>query len=104
VIKTTVPCPATNRTIQPVPATILFRLVINQNKVEDSAMTNIRTITVTYHINEDTGKLVNVTQHDGSPGKNCAPQGAITDCQGLVVSQNSPSSICHLINGVWYCF
>ena len=51
-----------------------------------------------------TGKLVNVTQYDGSPGKNCTPQGAITDCQGLVVSQNSPSSICHFINGVWICF
>jgi hypothetical protein len=67
-------------------------------------MSNIKTITVTFHINEDTGKIVNATRYDGSPGYNRTPQGAITDCQALVVSQNSPSSICYLINGVWYCF
>jgi hypothetical protein len=67
-------------------------------------MPNIKTITVTYHINEDTGKLVNATRYDGSPGNNRAPQGGITDCQGFVVAQSSPSCIYHQIGGVWYCF
>ena len=93
-----------HRTIQPVLAIILSRLAINQNKAEDSAMPNIKTITVTYHIDEDTGKVVNATRHDGRPGDYKAPLGAITDCQAFVVSQNSPSCIYIQIGGVWYAF
>jgi len=89
--------------MQPV-ANILSRLNIKQNTVEDSAMPNIKTITVTFHINEDTGSVVNATRHDGSPGEYKAPQGAITDCQAFVVSQNSPSCIYIKIGGVWYLF
>jgi hypothetical protein len=83
---------------------MVSRLNIRQDKVEEPAMPNIKTITVTYHINEDTGKIVNATRQDGSPGNNRTPQGAITDCQALVVSQSSPSCVYHLINGVWYAF
>ena len=95
---------AISRAIQPVLATLLSRLNINQNFVEDSAMPNIKTITVTFHINEETGKLVNATQHDGRPGDLKIPQGTITDCQAFVVSHNSPSCIYIQINGIWYLF
>jgi hypothetical protein len=67
-------------------------------------MPYIKTITVTFHINVAIGKRNNVTRYDSSPGNNRTPQGAITDCQSLVVSRNSPSSVCRLIDGVWYCF
>lgn len=90
--------------MQPVLANILSRLVIRQNNVEESAMPNLKTITVTFHINEDTGKLVNATRADGSPGDYKAPQGPVTDCQAFVVSQSSPSCIYIQINGVWYLF
>jgi hypothetical protein len=92
------------RTIQSVFATILSRLSVNENHVEDSAMANIKTITVTYHIDEDTGKVVNATRHDGRPGDYKAPQGAVTDCQAFVVTHNSPSCIYIQISGVWYAF
>ena len=93
-----------HRTIRPVFTTILSRLAINQNKVEDSAMPNIKTITVTYHIDEDTGKVVNATRYDGRPGDYKVPQGAVTDCQAFVVTHNSPSCIYIQIGGVWYAF
>jgi hypothetical protein len=67
-------------------------------------MPSIKTVTVTYHVNEETGKLVNVTRHDGSPGESRVPQGTITDCHAIVLTQNSPTCVWHLINGVWYCF
>jgi hypothetical protein len=92
------------RTIQSVFTTILSRLTIKQNNAEDSAMPNIKTITVTYHIDEDTGKVVNATRHDGRPGDYKVPQGAITDCQAFVVTHNSPSCIYIQIGGVWYAF
>jgi hypothetical protein len=82
---------------------MVFRLVIRQNSVEDSAMPNIQTVTVTFHINEDTGSIVNATRYDGRPGEARVPQGTITDCQALVVSRNSPYCVNIKIDGVWYC-
>ena len=67
-------------------------------------MPNIKTITVTFHINEDTGKIVNVTRPDGKPGEYKAPQGTITDCQSIVVAHNSPTCIYYQIDGVWYMY
>ena len=67
-------------------------------------MPNIKTITVTFHINEDTGKIVNVTRPDGKPGEYKAPQGTITDCQSIVVARNSPTCIYYQIDGVWYMY
>lgn len=66
-------------------------------------MPNIKTVTVTFHINEDTGNIVNATRYDGSPGKSGVPQGEITDCQALVVSRNSPLCVWVKIGGQWYC-
>jgi hypothetical protein len=63
------------------------------------AMPNIKTISVTYHINEDTGKLVNVTRYDGSPGQNRV-HGAITDCHGLVVPTTAHPAFT-IFEGVW---
>jgi len=65
---------------------------------------NIKEITVKLHINEKTGKLVNVTRGDNAPGKTAPPQGEVTDCTAFVISKNSPSCVYYLINGVWYCF
>jgi len=67
-------------------------------------MNNLKTITITFHINEQTGKIVNATQYDGSPGEFREPQGKITDSQSIVVSQNSPYCISYQINNVWYTF
>jgi len=66
-------------------------------------MPNIKTITVNFHINEDTGNIVNATRHDGSPGNIGVPQGEITDCQAVVVSRNSPYCVWIKIGDVWYC-
>jgi hypothetical protein len=95
---------AIRQAVQPVLANLLSRLNISQHNPEDSAMPNIKTITVTYHIDEDTGKVVNATRYDGRPGDYKVPQGAITDCQAFVVSRNSPSCIYIQIGGVWYAF
>ena len=95
---------AITRTIQPVIANIRHRLAIRQNRTEDKTMPNLKTITVTFHINEDTGKIVNVTRPDGKPGEYKAPQGTITDCQSIVVAHNSPTCIYYQIDGVWYMY
>jgi len=95
---------AIRRAIPPGVATILSRLTVNQCNAEDSTMPNIKTITVTFHINEDTGKIVNVTRPDGKPGEYKAPQGTITDCQSIVVAHNSPTCIYYQIDGVWYMY
>jgi hypothetical protein len=66
-------------------------------------MPNLKTITVTFHINEDTGKVVNMTRHDGSPADNAtAPPGTITDCQSFVVSRVNPYCISYQIGNTWY--
>jgi Na+-translocating ferredoxin:NAD+ oxidoreductase RnfG subunit len=95
---------STNQTMQLVPEDKRFRLNIKQNKVEDSVMPNIKNITVTFHINEDTGSVVNATRPDGSPGASNMVPGGITDCHAFVVSHNSPSCIWIKIGGVWYQF
>jgi hypothetical protein len=95
---------AIRRFIQPVHANILSRLTIRQNHAEDKIMPNLKTITMTFHINEETGKIVNVTRPDGKPGEYRAPQGTITDSQSLVVARNSPTCIYYQIDGVWYMY
>ena len=94
----------TSQSMQPAAVDTLFRPNIMQNKVEDSAMPNIKNITVTFHINEDTGSVVNATQADGRPGDSTTVPGGITDCHAFVVSHNSPSCIYIKIGGVWYKF
>jgi hypothetical protein len=94
----------TSQSMQPAAVDKLFRPKTRQNKVEDSAMPNIKNITVTFHINEDTGSVVNATQADGSPGDSTTVPGGITDCHAFVVSHNSPSCIYIKIGGVWYKF
>lgn len=94
----------TSQSMQPAAVDTLFRPNIMQNKVEDSAMPNIKNITVTFHINEDTGSVVNATRADGRPGDSSTVPGGITDCHAFVVSHNSPSCIYIKIGGVWYRF
>jgi hypothetical protein len=94
---------AAARSAQPGPETFTSSALVNQTKEEDATMPNIKTITVTFHVNEDTGNIVNATQYDGSPGKSGVPQGEITDCQALVVSRNSPSCIWIKIGGQCNC-
>jgi hypothetical protein len=95
---------AIRQAIQPVFTNIRSRLALKQNHTEDKTMPNLKTITVTFHINEDTGKIVNVTRPDGKPGEYKAPQGTITDCQSIVVAHNSPTCIYYQIDGVWYMY
>jgi hypothetical protein len=64
---------ALSRVVRPALSNFVSRLNIKQDKVEDPAVLNIKTITVTFHVNEDTGNIVNATQYGGSPGKSGVP-------------------------------
>lgn len=68
------------------------------------ADTDIKTVTVTIHIDEKTGKVVNATNGNGGPGIPKGPAAGITDCKAFVVAHNSPSCVYIKIGDTLYCF
>lgn len=69
---------------------------------------SVKTITVTYHINEETGKVIRVSKGkedpQGDAGEQAIPSGKITDTCAAVIAHNSPSCIYIPIGGTWVCF
>jgi hypothetical protein len=80
----------------------------NSKEENDMSNPNNKEITVTFVINEQSGKLVNMNKGGGSngggPGEGTEPEGKITDTVTFLVSHNSPACIYVLIAGNWYRF
>jgi len=61
-------------------------------------------IKLKFEIDEKTGKIVNVTDENDSPGDTSGPVGTITDSVSIVVTKKNPTCFNVLINNVWHTF
>jgi len=61
-------------------------------------------LTISFTLDDKTGKITSVTDKNGKKGKKKNPTGMVTDSCNVVVATNSPYCYYLLIDGIWYMF